>query len=131
MTRNLKSLLLVASFFLASAVLLGAFAAHGLQYQLSAAQLATFQTAVDYQFIHGLGLLLLGTLGATLLRQERWWKAACYLMIVGVLLFSGSLYVYVLFAVKSVVWITPIGGVAFVAAWLSLFLCVLTQLKSQ
>ena len=100
-------------------VALGAFAAHALKSRLPAEMLAVFQTGVQYQFYHSLGLILVGILiqryqGSSLL------TASGLLMAAGILLFSGSLYVLSTTGLRSLGLITPIGGVAFIAAWLLL-----------
>ena len=100
-------------------VALGAFAAHALKSRLPAEMLAVFQTGVQYQFYHSLGLILVGILnqrykGASLL------TASGLLMLAGILLFSGSLYVLSTTGIRSLGLITPIGGVAFITAWLLL-----------
>ena len=103
----------------ALSVALGAFAAHALKSRMPPEALAVFQTGVQYQFYHSLGLILVGILtqrhkGARLL------TAAGILMAVGILLFSGSLYALSTTGIRSLGIITPIGGVAFIAAWLLL-----------
>ena len=107
----------IASIFGAMAVLLGAFAAHGLKNTLSAEYLAVLQTGVQYQFIHALALLLVA-----LLAQHRASGAlvlAAIFFTLGIILFSGSLYVLVLTPLKPGL-ITPIGGSLLVLGWLSL-----------
>ena len=98
------------------AVALGAFAAHGLKNILSADLLQTFQTGVQYHMYHalalfGIGLLTLHFPNQTLL------KIAGYLFLLGIVLFSGSLYVLALSGIRWLGAITPLGGVAFLAAW--------------
>lgn len=96
---------------------LGAFGAHGLKAILSPEMLAIYQTGVTYQMWHALGLILIA-----LLRQQapdsRLLVWAGGLMFVGILLFSGSLYLLVLLDLKWLGMITPIGGVSFLTAWL-------------
>jgi uncharacterized membrane protein YgdD (TMEM256/DUF423 family) len=96
------------------AVALGAFAAHGLQQVLSAKALQTFQTGVNYHFLHALGLILIGILA------KHWPKVALcgWLMLAGIVLFSGSLYVLSMSDIKALGMITPFGGLCFLAAWL-------------
>ncbi len=98
------------------AVALGAFAAHGLRESLPADLLNTFQTGVQYHMYHALALFGVGILCAQFPASvpARW---AGYLFLLGILLFSGSLY---LLAVTGTRWlgaITPFGGVAFLAGW--------------
>lgn len=103
----------------ALSVALGAFAAHGLKARLAADMLTVFQTGVQYQFYHSLGLVLIG-LTAHLLKPNGLLTAAGLLMLAGILLFSGSLYVLSTTGIRTLGIITPFGGVAFIAAWLLL-----------
>jgi len=103
------------------AVILGAFAAHGLQQSVDAKRLAVFHTGVDYQFYHSFALLVTGMLMHTF-STSRLLKAAGIAFIVGILIFSGSLYLYVFTANKVFGMIAPIGGTAFIVGWLLLTL---------
>lgn len=97
-------------------VMLGAFGAHALKARLGPDMLATWQTAVNYHFFHALGLLVVGML----LRQmpdARGLEWAGWLMLTGMLLFSGSLYALCLSGQRGLGAITPLGGAAFIAAW--------------
>jgi len=108
---------LAAGFGLAG-VALGAFAAHGLKASLSAEYLAIFQTAVQYQLIHALALF-----GVALLSQHapgRLLQAAGVLFGIGIVLFSGSLYLLTLTGIGKLGIVTPLGGTAFLAGWLCL-----------
>ena len=106
------------------AVLLGAFGAHGLRTLVTPADLATYLTGVEYQFQAAFGLLVIGLLEsragvAVGSPQERgstlsW---AGWLMLTGIVLFSGSLYGLALTGARALGMITPIGGVSFIAAW--------------
>jgi uncharacterized membrane protein YgdD (TMEM256/DUF423 family) len=98
------------------AVILGAFGAHALKKQLNADMLAVFQTGVQYHFYHAFGLLAVGLLAlhlpdSTLLKYSGW------LMFIGIVIFSGSLYILSITDQRWLGAITPIGGVAFIAAW--------------
>ena len=98
------------------AVAFGAFGAHGLKGQLTPKMLDIFEVGVRYQFYHGLALLVL-SLGGTSIWQSNWANRAGLAWIVGVTIFSGSLYVL---AVSGISWlgaITPIGGVALLLGW--------------
>jgi uncharacterized membrane protein YgdD (TMEM256/DUF423 family) len=99
------------------AVLLGAFAAHGLRSTLSVESLAVLQTGVQYQFIHALALLMVVLLGQTYASRALLFAAVFFT--VGIVLFSGSLYVLVLTSLKPGL-VTPIGGSLLVLGWLSL-----------
>ncbi|MBP8263377.1 DUF423 domain-containing protein [Pseudomonas fluvialis] len=103
----------------AASVLLGAFAAHGLRARLSEQHLAVFQTAVHYQQWHSLALLLVGL---WLLRQPSLYlRLASAAWLLGMLLFSGSLYALVLWG-WPVGLLTPLGGLCLVAGWLAVSL---------
>lgn len=99
----------------ALAVGLGAFAAHQLRNTLSAADLATFEIGVRYHMYHALALL------AAAWAVERWGAGTATLagwsFVVGIVLFSGSLYVLVLTGPRWLGAITPLGGVAFLLGW--------------
>ena len=103
----------------ALAVMLGAFGAHALEAPLAAKNLTdTYQTAVQYHFYHTLALLVTGLLmGQQNSKKLRW---AALLFAVGILFFSGSLYVLCLTGVRVLGAITPIGGVLFIAGWVLL-----------
>jgi uncharacterized membrane protein YgdD (TMEM256/DUF423 family) len=93
----------------------GAFGAHGLKRVLDADMLAVWQTAVTYQMAHALGLLAVALLGARY--GSATLTAAGVLMFAGIVIFSGSLYVLSLTGVRWLGAITPLGGLAFLAAW--------------
>lgn len=103
------------------AVVLGAFGAHGLKDRLDASMLAIFETGVKYQFYHALALLALAVAPAKLW-QSALTPAAAWAWIVGVVIFSGSLYILSISGIKWLGAITPIGGVAFIAGWACLLL---------
>ncbi len=97
------------------AVALGAFAAHGLKQHLGEYEIRIWQTAVDYQMYHSLGLILTGLLAHCLsinLNKPGW------IMLAGIILFSGSLYALSLSGIRSLGMITPLGGLCFIMSWL-------------
>ena len=98
-------------------VAMGAFGAHGLKAVLTTEMLAVYKTAVDYQMWHALGLGLIA-----IFRQQApesaLLKWAGWLMFDGIILFSGSLYLLAILNAKWLGMITPLGGVAFLSAWL-------------
>ena len=100
------------------AVAAGAFAAHGLKDILSAEYLSTFKTAADYQLMHGIGLIIIGLINKQ--NTNRCNIAAAVFMLVGIILFSGSLYLLTLTGTRWLGIITPFGGVCFLIAWLTL-----------
>lgn len=110
--------LLLSAFAGFSGVALGAFAAHGLKSKLSAEYLAVFQTGSHYQLIHALALFGVGLLA--LHAPGRLVNLAGGLFALGILLFSGSLYLLTLSGVSKLGMITPFGGLAFLAGWLCL-----------
>jgi uncharacterized membrane protein YgdD (TMEM256/DUF423 family) len=112
--------------FALTAVVLGAFGAHALKDKLSVDMLAVYRTANDYQFYHALGLLAVGMV-AGMMPQSSAIKWSGGLMIAGILIFSGSLYVLSVTGVRSLGAITPIGGVAFIAAWACLAWAVIKK----
>ncbi|WP_442786867.1 DUF423 domain-containing protein [Flavobacterium suncheonense] len=118
-----KKIIAVAAFMGAVAIILGAFGAHGLKEILSESQLLTFETGVKYQMYHALFLLFVGTTG---LLSETSKKKILWLTGLGVLFFSGSIYLLSTatatgLEVKFLGPVTPIGGMLLIAAWILLF----------
>ena len=101
-----------------TAVLAGAFGAHALKGSLTPAALAAFETAVRYQFFHALALLVV----AGLLERPRHAAVAraAWAFLIGIVLFSGSLYLLTLTPARWPGPVTPLGGLAFMAGWLML-----------
>lgn len=99
------------------AVALGAFGAHALKPLLSADMLAIWHTAVLYQMMHALGGIACGILMPRNPQQSTKIALAGGFMLVGIVVFSGSLYLLALTGLRWLGAITPIGGVAFLAAW--------------
>jgi uncharacterized membrane protein YgdD (TMEM256/DUF423 family) len=105
---------------------LGAFGAHALKDKLSGlGHLQTYQTAVQYQFVHTLALLVIGML--LLKFESTWLHYAAIALMVGIVVFSGSLYVLSLTGIRWLGAITPIGGVAFIIGWACLLMFALKQ----
>ena len=119
----MKKILIAGAIFMAMGVLLGAFGAHALKNSLSPEMLAVYTTAVEYQFYHSLGLLLIGLIGYHV--KSKWLNWSGILLFVGIILFSGSLYALSISGIKVLGAITPIGGVAFVAGWICLAMGIL------
>jgi uncharacterized membrane protein YgdD (TMEM256/DUF423 family) len=97
-------------------VMLGAFGAHALQGQLTPQRFASFQTGVQYHFLHALGLLVVGLL-ARLTQPTRSLRLAAALMPAGIALFSGSIYAMTLGAPRWLGMVAPVGGLSMMAAW--------------
>jgi uncharacterized membrane protein YgdD (TMEM256/DUF423 family) len=113
---NGKNLIISASLAALLAVAFGAFGAHGLKDQLSEVEMVIYRTAVDYHMWHALGLALIGLLAERYPEASgfRWAGAA---MIIGLLLFSGSLYALSLSGLRWLGMITPLGGLSFMTGW--------------
>lgn len=109
------------------AVALGAFGAHGLEGKLSEKAIATWEKAVDYQMFHTMALFVTGLLLAKFPNVSSL-AAAGWLFLIGIILFSGSLYIYSLTSVKTFAMITPIGGVAFLIGWVLIGIAVMRNL---
>ncbi len=114
----LRTFLMLAAFFGFTGVALGAFAAHGLKNRLSSEYLAIFHTGVNYQLVHTLALFAVALLAAHLPGRLVSWAGG--LFCVGIVLFSGSLYVLTLTGVSKLGMVTPFGGLAFLAGWFCL-----------
>ena len=112
----MKSLLLIGSIFAAFSVLLGAFGAHGLKNRLSVEDLVIFETAVRYQMYHAIGILLMGVASFSL--NEKIVSAPAYFLILGVIIFSGSLFLLVFTNLRWFGAITPLGGLCLIVGWL-------------
>ncbi len=110
-----RHLIIAAALVLLTGVAAGAFGAHGLKRILSPDELTVWHTAVLYQMVHGLGMLALAALIGRLDAALAIWSGN--LMLAGILVFSGSLYLLTLTGVKWLGAVTPIGGTAFIAAW--------------
>jgi uncharacterized membrane protein YgdD (TMEM256/DUF423 family) len=104
------------------AVSAGAFGAHGLRDRLDARSLEIFETAARYQMYHALGLFAVAWLAA---------NTAGWLMLAGIVLFSGSLYALALTGVRAFGAVTPIGGACFLAAWVALAVAIRRSTRSR
>ncbi|MBL4702965.1 MAG: DUF423 domain-containing protein [Flavobacteriales bacterium] len=118
---NNKLVLIGGSITLLLAICLGAFGAHGLEGKISADAINSYKTGVDYQIYHGLAILLLVIIGKQFDLKLRW---AVRFIFIGVILFSGSIYLLALktlFGIESFAHIlgpiTPIGGLSFIIGW--------------
>jgi len=114
----MKTWLIVGASLAGLAVFLGAFCAHGLKSRVSLEYLAIFKTGVRYHMAHAIGLLLIGAIGFHL--NHDLIHIPAYLLTVGIVIFSGSLYLLVLTDTRWFGAVTPIGGACFIAGWLLL-----------
>ncbi|WP_191489433.1 DUF423 domain-containing protein [Pseudomonas sp. FEN] len=114
----LRGFLLLAAFFGFTGVGLGAFAAHGLKDRLSAEYLAIFHTGVTYQLVHALALFGVALLATHIPGRLVSWAGISFA--IGILLFSGSLYLLTLTGIGKLGIITPFGGLSFLVGWFCL-----------
>jgi uncharacterized membrane protein YgdD (TMEM256/DUF423 family) len=130
MNTSQKNTLLFGIALAGLGVMIGAFGAHALKDLLEQNQrLATFETAVKYQFYHALALILIGVLQFNI--RHKFLGLAAKSMFVGVLIFSGSLYALCLTNIGILGAITPIGGLALISAWVLFFLAIFNQKTSK
>jgi uncharacterized membrane protein YgdD (TMEM256/DUF423 family) len=119
--------LFIAALSGAAAVILGAFAAHGLSGRLGASALQVFDTGARYHLAHalamGLAALVMHKAGGSAARRLA--RLAAMLFLAGILLFSGSLYLLALTDIRAFAFITPAGGLAFIMGWIALALAAL------
>lgn len=119
-----KIILITGAILGVLSIILGAFGAHGLKAHLSPENLQTFETGVKYQMYHALFLLFIGS---TTIVSSGYKNIIFYLVIAGVVLFSGSIYGLATnelssFNFKSIGFVTPIGGLLLIVSWIVLIL---------
>ncbi len=124
-----KKILLAACLLGFLAIIFGAFGAHALKKTLTPDQLNSFETGVKYQMYHALFLLFIGLTQMITLKEK---AIVFYLVLVGILFFSGSIYILTTSAItgiKSKIFgpITPIGGLFLILSWGYLFYAILTK----
>ncbi|MFY0591228.1 DUF423 domain-containing protein [Roseivirga sp.] len=118
-----KTVLVIGGILGALSVGIGAFGAHGLEATLSAnGRLETFETGVKYQFYHTFALILLGIIMLNI--QSNYFNYASICFIIGIAIFSGSLYTLSLTNMTWLGAITPIGGLSLILGWVFLVLGV-------
>lgn len=122
-----RKFIIIGASMMALGVALGAFGAHALKERLEPSMLQIFHTGVEYQFYHAIGVLIVGVLLRTYPSPGLKWAA--WLFISGITLFSGSLYLLALTGVKQLGMITPIGGISFIAGWITLALSLVKRNK--
>ncbi|EIT83694.1 membrane protein [Fictibacillus macauensis ZFHKF-1] len=112
----MKIFFILGALFCALAVALGAFGSHGLEGKLSAKMIEVYKTGVQYHMYHALGILAVGFLAMKIgTPSSLVWSG--WLMVIGIILFSGSLYILSTTGITKLGMITPLGGVAFIVGW--------------
>ena len=125
-----QSILIWGASFAGLGVLLGAFGAHWLRPRLDAEALEWFQTGVTYQFVHSLAILAVALIliwfrTTSLPPASGYLPLAAYAFIIGILLFSGSLYLMAIGAPRWLGMVTPIGGLLFILGWIAVIVSLL------
>lgn len=115
---KLRLFVILGSLNMALAIAIGAFGAHGLKGKIDSNMLANWNTGAHYHIIHAIALICIGLLLAKLGTNGSLVSTAGWLLIVGIILFSGSLYVMALTNIKVLGAITPIGGISFIIGWM-------------
>ena len=115
----------IAAIALGLAVMLGAFGAHALKPRLDEYAMGVYEKAVFYHFVHALGLLVVSLLPRLSAISPSWATWISALLLVGIVVFSGSLYTLAITGVRTLGAITPLGGLAFIAAWFLLAVALL------
>jgi len=106
------------------AVMIGAFGAHALKNRLTSEMLEIFQTGVQYHFYHALGLIAVGLI-AMHLPESSWVRWSGWVMLTGIIVFSGSLYILSVSGIRWLGAVTPIGGTAFILSWVLLMAAII------
>ncbi|HVY82090.1 MAG TPA: DUF423 domain-containing protein [Steroidobacteraceae bacterium] len=111
-----RGILATAGGLLALAVVLGAVGTHVMRARLTPDQLAIYETAVRYHFYHAIGLLGIGAVALTW--DSPWLRASAWFMLLGIVLFSGALYLASLGAPRAIQVLPPFGGLAWIVGWI-------------
>ena len=114
----MKGYIIIASLFAALAIVFGAFGSHALKERLSAQSLEVYDIATRYLMFHALGIFLIALLGFQLPKESL--EIPVTMMIVGISIFSGSLYLIAMLDLKKLGMVTPIGGLLLIVSWLLL-----------
>lgn len=123
MNSTAKLFLIIGSISGALAVMIGAFGAHGLKEKLSEKMLANYMTGVEYHFYHTFAILAVGLIALHI--QPKLLAASGWSFVIGIVLFSGSLYAMAPTGITKLGAITPIGGLAFIIGWVLLTIAVI------
>ena len=127
LSKSSRYFIVVAAFLGATAVMLGAYASHGLSTWASSSQVSQIQIASQYQLFHAITLLAVVLINS--LFTHRLLSLSLWLFTVGTLCFSGSLYYLVFLGSKLLVLITPLGGLLLICAWICLGISMLFKQK--
>lgn len=122
----MKLFAMLGAINMALGVILGAFGAHSLKSILAAEQLTVYHIAVQYQIYHALGLLLVAALQIPFPRSSGL-RTGGWLLVAGIILFSGSLYIMALTGWSWLGPLTPVGGACFIIGWLWIFWAMLSE----
>ena len=128
-----KTILITGTVFGVSGICLGAFAAHGLENAISEDAIKSFETAVTYQIYHAFFLLFIGSTHRISLR----WKKPIYVLILmGIILFSGSIYGLAtnelsVFDFTTIALVTPLGGLVLILAWIILLIALIKDYSNM
>ena len=112
---NSQRAMLVATLLIVIGILIGALGSHALQTMLAASQMHSLETAVHYQLFNALGLFVIGLLAR--LHTDAWLSRIAWMLAIGVVCFSGGIYVMLAGAPRPLGLITPVGGVLMILAW--------------
>lgn len=129
MRKTATLFIMLGAFFAFVSVTAGAFGAHALRAILEPHQLAVYETAAKYQMYHALALIVVGSLAYQ--APDAHLTRAAWFFCVGILLFSGSLYIVATLGIGWVGAITPIGGVAFLCGWALMILAFWRRLRTS
>ena len=123
-----RTFLILGAANAALAVLLGAFGAHSLKTYLAADMMAVYQTGLQYHLFHSLGLIAVG-LAAKQIGDSARLRWSGWLMLAGIVIFSGSLYVLSTTGWKWLGAVTPLGGLSFIVAWVLFVVAVVKSAR--
>jgi len=112
----MKYWIITGSVLMSFAILIGAFGAHSLKDKITTEYLTIFETGVKYHIYHALGIIIVSLCGLQFPSVSL--HFSCILFIVGIILFSGSLYILSITEIKWFGAITPIGGISFILGWM-------------
>jgi uncharacterized membrane protein YgdD (TMEM256/DUF423 family) len=115
---NPQRVMACSALLMGTGIVIGASASHAMQNLLDAAQIHALETAVEYQLLNALGLLLIGLLARS--REDAWLPRIASLLLAGILCFSGGIYLMLAGAPRLLGLVTPVGGLLMIVAWLAL-----------